>query len=536
MISALYWLIRFVAAFIKGALVSTLAPSRGDEIMAAFRDGISASVQAREAWRAAKVRLLTDSIARIESVKTAPAGQPLRSAFGQIITGLFWMVLAAGLIYGEWFLVSWTLRLFAEIDDDRFLSILSLLATSALVLTLEATFEAVFDVIRDSSPRAAAIVRIILTTAPAVIVGTAILVLAYLRGEVLFLAAAGRLEDLKALEGFFSVNKPYVTLPMLLLTLGIGLVGGYALHLGPNVESLLRIFISLRLSWLRRRVARLDGTSRYDEKLAVVCVKAFDQGFFLADGIRAGLVNMWRRLARRAEPSWLRAGIIVIVFALLLLILTSWVWAASGTPKKKIVLLDTSASSAGDTVRMNASAIAAEVIKTLQPGDQVLVYAIKKDSFRAPLLFLEGAMPRSCGVMRMKCLRERDRLLGHWEEVGRTLAAPARETDLFGAIALASSTCRHMGDPCTIIIYSDMRHSTREMDFEAMAEIPASLIAVVKQKGHVPKLPGAEVYMLGVHTLGRDPRYYDSLERFWRAYFAEAGAGVKAFRAGRGLK
>jgi hypothetical protein len=82
---------------------------------------------------------------------------------------------------------------------------------------------------------------------------------------------------LETLETFFTVNKPYVTLPMMFLTAGVGLVSGYCLHKGRIIlPASLAVCTWAYLGFLKRRVAVLEGHRRFDEHLAVVCQKAFD--------------------------------------------------------------------------------------------------------------------------------------------------------------------------------------------------------------------------------------------------------------------
>jgi hypothetical protein len=221
-----------------------------------------------------------------------------------------------------------------------------------------------------------------------------------------------------------------------------------------------------------------------------------------------------------------------------LLVFTSCTVATAAPPQVKVVLLDLSLLTEMEEFQQNTAAVGREVIAHLAPGERLYVFAIKQESFQAPWLLFAGEIPDKCGTMQIACLRQKKVLTERWQQRQATLRPEARQSDIFGALALAAKTCQSNGPACTVILYSDMRHDTREREvsLEALSEIPPQLIALVKKRGHLQALDGASVYMLGVHTMGRTPQYYNSLERFWRAYFADAGAQVKAFRLDRRLE
>jgi hypothetical protein len=116
---------------------------------------------------------------------------------------------------------------------------------------------------------------------------------------------------------------------------------------------------------------------------------------------------------------------------------------------------------------------------------------------------------------------------------GLKISADSKCTDIFGAIVLAS-TLFGKNQQRRLIIFSDMRHNTAYLDLETPASIKKGLIDGV-QKNRIPDLGGVEVYVLGVHSFGKTPQYYQSLREFWWQYFGRANATVKVYSMERRL-
>jgi nitric oxide reductase activation protein len=81
-----------------------------------------------------------------------------------------------------------------------------------------------------------------------------------------------------------------------------------------------------------------------------------------------------------------------------------------------------------------------------------------------------------------------------------------------------------------LIIFSDMRQSTRVLDLERPAVVRKTEALQQVAKSHlIPNLHGVKVYALGVDASGRSVNYWQTLRDFWIAYFEQAGALVEDY-------
>src|SRR5262249_56001339 len=125
---------------------------------------------------------------------------------------------------------------------------------------------------------------------------------------------------------------------------GMGLVSGLLLDKGRMVEPSIAICTWAYLALLKRRVAFLEGHRRFDEQLAIVCHKAFDQGFWLVEGMRAGLNGLLRRGPAGMQPRWVKPALMMTVLLAFLLLLTFCTGAAAAGPPVSGAALGTALS------------------------------------------------------------------------------------------------------------------------------------------------------------------------------------------------
>lgn len=96
-------------------------------------------------------------------------------------------------------------------------------------------------------------------------------------------------------------------------------------------------------------------------------------------------------------------------------------------------------------------------------------------------------------------------------------------TDLFYTLGRAADYMRAAGGrPTTVVLFSDMLHSTPEIDMERPGGVPsASWLTTRKEAGQLPDLTGACIVAVGadVATARSVP-----VRRFWEAYFQQTGA------------
>jgi hypothetical protein len=111
-------------------------------------------------------------------------------------------------------------------------------------------------------------------------------------------------------------------------------------------------------------------------------------------------------------------------------------------------------------------------------------------------------------------------------------------TDILGALSLASQIFSQLSsaeDRRTLVLFSDMRNHTCDLDMELPPAVSTSN-CIRKTFGVDPTdLPHVQVYALGVDGSGRSTAYWQSLEKFWNDYFRKSGATLGGFSALREL-
>lgn len=221
----------------------------------------------------------------------------------------------------------------------------------------------------------------------------------------------------------------------------------------------------------------------------------------------------------------------LVAVALLLILFVQLAWA-----KETVILFDTTLSMAprGDLseVEKNRRAVS-QLIQSIRRGDSIKIVGIHENSFSNPKILLEGRLPMKDTYFGERSLEEKVKLSRKWEAL--KIDTSSRNTDLLGAILLAAQFIEDKSRS-RIYIFSDMRHTTSDLDLESPKEIKKELVEEVWKKGLIPNLSGAAVYCLGVHSHGKDFRYYNSLRNFWVEYFRRAGAYLKVYSMERRLE
>jgi hypothetical protein len=212
------------------------------------------------------------------------------------------------------------------------------------------------------------------------------------------------------------------------------------------------------------------------------------------------------------------------------------VFAHAGEPGAcTAVLVDLSRSiEAREEFPRNVAAVEGLLRRIREPRHRVVILPIMGASFSAPVLLADTA-PRDLGQYGEHLARWQQRVLERWRTVKGGLAPTAGGTDVFGALARAAVECEGAKGPCQVILLSDMRQVGRGVNLERPGASPARLVADAQRQGLVPRLHGARVWALGVHTAGIDERQWASLRAFWTEYFRLADSALVAFTPNRRL-
>lgn len=175
---------------------------------------------------------------------------------------------------------------------------------------------------------------------------------------------------------------------------------------------------------------------------------------------------------------------------------------------------------------------AARVISRLTPGAHIDVFAITDQSFARPVSLLTGLIPTEPGPLRFidQIQISRNRLAAQLRTAAQSVKPDFQQSDVIGFLVLAGQIMRTRDGRHAVVVFSDMRNFTRELDIESPAVVPvATALQRVKQQNLIADLKDADVFVYGVHAGGKNIKYASSLEQFWRAYFIAAGAHLRVF-------
>ena len=218
--------------------------------------------------------------------------------------------------------------------------------------------------------------------------------------------------------------------------------------------------------------------------------------------------------------------LVIILIAVLLFFAFKSVARADET----IVFLDMSRSMESNDYtnqqtefQKNVNGIESFIRNDLMPGEKLRVLGIIENSFSNPYLLMEGQVSTNKGAFGEVVARDKLNLVQAWKKLH--LKPMAKMTDIFGALSLGSNLFNHRERKKQLILFSDMRHYTREMDLETPSVINKdSEIKRVIEKGYLAPLPDVKIWCLGVHGAGKEPTYWRSLSVFWMEYFRQAKA------------
>ena len=164
-------------------------------------------------------------------------------------------------------------------------------------------------------------------------------------------------------------------------------------------------------------------------------------------------------------------------------------------------------------------------------GSRITVIGITDHSFAQPYILLSARIPDDAGYFGERLAAARNQLIRAWKQRSGHLTPNFQQTDILGALQLAKEIFGQQpdADRSTLVIFSDMRQSTQDLDLESAGDCAALFAPVTTQCGAIPKLRNVQGYVLGVDGSGRPSAYWQSLQEFWKGYFQSAGAVLKSY-------
>lgn len=233
-----------------------------------------------------------------------------------------------------------------------------------------------------------------------------------------------------------------------------------------------------------------------------------------------------------------RKALLVKIFIVLLIVLGALAFAgvsmAASKAECRVILLDMSLSSdakdrseRGTEFEKNLGTVLS-IIRQQEKSGRVVVAGITDESFSRPLIVLDRQLPES-GLLGEKLEFDKRKVAKEFQIATKDLKPFSSKTDIFGALSLTKDLFGQSCQDKKLYILSDMRHAARGIDIENVSLVSQAAVANAERGGMLPRLDGVKVVVGGVHTIGKDERYIESLRRFWEAYFKKAGADLQGF-------
>jgi hypothetical protein len=169
---------------------------------------------------------------------------------------------------------------------------------------------------------------------------------------------------------------------------------------------------------------------------------------------------------------------------------------------------------------------------------RIIVLGITDKSFAQPYILLSARVPDDPGYFGERLQAARQQLMSMWKRRAAALQPQFRHTDIIGALLVASQVFDQAPKQSRkeLVIFSDMRHHTPDLDLESRRSVP-NFADLERQSKAIPlaRLRGVDVHVLGVDGIGKPLSYWEGLKLFWSEYFERAGAMVRSYSVLRDL-
>lgn len=359
------------------------------------------------------------------------------------------------------------------------------------------------------------------------------LVLASVRGDISMLEVRRALpadseeDPLNQADGedFYKQTGPKVTLFLIFLALGMEMAGALVFHeisqrsRRPNREA----------AKIMMRIAEIDERR---QSLAAAIIDLRNQPAIVeAEFFRNVYLGMLDIIKSKG------------LLPLSLLALCLWIPAASAAPKHLtvVVLLDftQSASSQGYDGKMSFDRnldSAARLILALPPATQVHAVAISDQSFAKPWVLVSRQIAAGHGPLQYsdQIMLSKHRIVAALRKAARSRQPEFRQTDILGALRVASDFLGATLGQKLLVLFSDMQHNAAEIKLEKGLLLPVDLaLQRIAQLQPVADLRDVTVYALGVDAVGISVASWDRLRKFWEEYFRASGAELVRFSVTR---
>lgn len=170
-------------------------------------------------------------------------------------------------------------------------------------------------------------------------------------------------------------------------------------------------------------------------------------------------------------------------------------------------------------------------------GSRLTVIGITDHSFAEPYILMSARVPDEPGYFGERLNAARSQVVRVWMERAARLTPNFQQTDIFGALELASQLIAQQpgAGRKELVVFSDMRESTPCLDLERAKLVPA-FQAIANKCGEMPGLQHVQVYVAGADGAGKSMVYWQSLRSFWSDYLHKAEAILEGFTVLRDIE
>jgi hypothetical protein len=323
-------------------------------------------------------------------------------------------------------------------------------------------------------------------------------------------------------NNFYEATFALLRLAMVLLALAMELAAGLALHEAWRIGS------DSSEDW-QKLVSRLEEVR---QRMLAITYEITS----LQNEARVFAARFWRNFYRAMLTHSVRSAMTKLLLVALAIILSHG-RALAQERTNLVIAIDLSQSVAvvGPDQKTEFQKSVDGVTKLLArvPADsRVTVIGITDKSFAQPDILLSATIPNDAGYFGERLKSAQLQLVRAWKARSAKLGPAFRQTDILGALMLAREIFdqQRNAKEKVLVIFSDMRQQTRELDLESPSTVRGfDNIERMGTKIGTANLAGVHVHTLGVDGAGKSFLYWQDLREFWIKYFRRTGASLEGY-------
>ncbi len=207
--------------------------------------------------------------------------------------------------------------------------------------------------------------------------------------------------------------------------------------------------------------------------------------------------------------------------------------SAPREPRLVMVFIDVSLSTLPD--RENYKKYIELIVSRLQAGDRMMVCKILDLTIAQFAPIYDAKFP-AFNMFSDNSTRYHNTIRTMSAQIAATvdsvldMRSKVQKSEIVNSFLICDQVMRGWPGKKSIIIISDMQESSNEFNFDTDQLTPAYLanvLATLKLKNRIPKLPGVDVWIAGAYA--KDTEQFFAVQDFWKRYLAETGATLRSY-------